>query len=75
MADNSFAWAAKRGLTRTNPVHLVEEAKLVLEEYFDQEEERGTSKELVGEGAVEATGVKTYKVLIVTCAILLEMGA
>ena len=42
MADNSFAWAAARGLVRTNEVHKVEEARLVLEETFENENEKGT---------------------------------
>ena len=53
MADNSFEWASKRGLVRVNAVHKVEEAKLVLEEYFDNAEERGCERELDATGMVE----------------------
>ena len=53
MADNSFQWAAARNLVRTNPVHQCEEAKLVLEEYFENDSERGTTSEFPGEAEVE----------------------
>ena len=56
MADNSFAWAASRGLTRTNPVHKVEEAKLVLEETFASENERGERTEMSGSATIEECG-------------------
>ena len=54
MADNSFIWAASRKLTRVNPVHKVEEAKLVLEEEFAEEREKGEVAELSGTAEVEA---------------------
>eukprot|EP00439_Symbiodinium_sp_Y106_P046348 s2157_g5.t3 len=41
MADNSFAWAAAKGLLRMNEVHKTEEAKLVVEEKFSNKSERG----------------------------------
>ena len=53
MADNSFAWAATKGLLRTNQVHKMEEAKLLVEEKFSNRSERGSLKELTAEGAVE----------------------
>ena len=53
MADNSFAWAAARGLTRVNEVHGVEEAKLVLEETFSSSNEKGSRTEVSGAGHVE----------------------
>ena len=53
MADNSFSWAAERGLTRVNEVHKMEEAKLVLEEFFENETEQGTSREMSGSATVE----------------------
>ena len=54
MADNSFSWAKERNLVRTNPVHRVEEAKLVLEETFAMENERGETRELSTRGELEA---------------------
>ena len=53
MADNSFLWAAARGLTRTNEQHKAEEAKLVLEEYFEDENEKGQSTRMSGQAVVE----------------------
>ena len=54
MADNSFAWAASKGLLRTNEVHKAEEAKLVIEEKFTNRTERGTSRTMAAEAEVEA---------------------
>ena len=59
MADNSFAWAKERNLLRTNPVHKMEEAKLVLEESFSLENETGESRELSGHAEVEAQTMNT----------------
>ena len=53
MADNSFAWAAARGLVRTNEVHKVEEAKLVVEETFENESEKGSKTSFRGEQEIE----------------------
>ncbi|CAE7466428.1 FAM186A [Symbiodinium sp. CCMP2592] len=53
MADNSFAWAATKGLLRTNEVHKTEEAKLVVEEKFSNKSERGSLKELTASGTDE----------------------
>ena len=53
MADNSFSWASKRGLVRTNEVHGMEEAKLVLEEFFENDEEMGSKTRFTAEEAVE----------------------
>ena len=53
MADNSFAWAATKGLLRTNEVHKTEEAKLVVEEKFSNITERGSTKELNSSVLVE----------------------
>ena len=54
MADNSFAWAKDRKLVRVNPVHKVEEAKLILEETFTASNERGERRELSATGEIEA---------------------
>ncbi|CAE7279306.1 FAM186A [Symbiodinium sp. CCMP2592] len=53
MADNSFAWAASKGLLRTNEVHKAEEAKLVIEEKFSNRTERGTSRTMTAEAEDE----------------------
>ena len=53
MADNSFAWAAAKGLLRMNEVHKTEEAKLVVEEKFSNKSERGSLKELTVSGTAE----------------------
>ena len=53
MVENSFQWAAARGLTRVNEVHKCEEARLILEETFSNEHESGSSRELRGDAAIE----------------------
>ena len=45
MADRSFAWAKARGLVRDNTVHGEEEARLVLEDSFANENEKGEMTE------------------------------
>ena len=54
MADNAFEWAAERGLTRKNPVHGEEEAKLVLIDGFAFTEEDGEAFHKEGKMTVEA---------------------
>ena len=39
MCDTAFEYAARHGLTRTNEIHGEQEAKLVLSEGFNWEEE------------------------------------
>ena len=53
MADNSFEWAAARGLVRKNAVHDEDEARLVLEESFGAHNERGESHSVTGNGECE----------------------
>ena len=53
MADNSFEWAAARGLVRKNAVHGEDEARLVLEESFGAHNERGESHSVTGNGECE----------------------
>lgn len=50
MIEKSFSWAKARGLTRDNPVHGEEEARLVLEDGFQHDDERGEMRHLKGEG-------------------------
>lgn len=56
MADNSFAWAEKRGLVRKNAVHGAEEAKLVIEEKFKFSEQTGAEMSAEGSFTVEGQG-------------------
>lgn len=53
MADRSFQWAASRGLTRTNPQHGEEEARLVLDDWFEHKTEEGQLTEMAGTAFVE----------------------
>lgn len=53
MADKSFAWAKARGLARDNTVHGEEEAKLVLEDSFANNNEKGEMTGLRADGLVE----------------------
>ena len=41
MADKSFEWAKARGRLRTNSTHGEEEAKLILEDWFESKNESG----------------------------------
>lgn len=54
MIKNSFEYAKAQGLHRINPVHKEEEAKLVLEESFSQQCERGENRTLECGGTLEA---------------------
>lgn len=51
--DKSFAWAEKKGLLRKNPVHGEDEARLVLEDFFNNFKEQGEMVHAKGEGDVE----------------------
>lgn len=53
MADSSFAWAKARGLTRTNPTHGEEEAKLVLDDWFENKSEKGQITEQTGTAVIQ----------------------
>ena len=53
MIDKSFQWAESRGLVRTNPVHGEDEARLVLEDFFDNKNEKGEMSHAEAQGAVE----------------------
>ena len=53
MADRSFAWAKARGLVRDNTVHGEEEARLVLEDSFANENEKGEMTSQHASGLVE----------------------
>ena len=54
MIDNSFNHARAKGLVRINPVHKEEEARLVLDETFNQEREIGECSAFEASGMVEA---------------------
>ncbi len=60
MIDSSFEWAASRGLTRINPVHKEEEAKLIISEKFGCETEKGERMQLEGQGTCEDRGCFTH---------------
>ena len=53
MIDESFEWAAARGLVRRNPVHKEEEAKLVLKESFSSRNEKGEEYRMMGDAEME----------------------
>ena len=53
MIERSFQWAAERGLTRKNPIHGEDEARLILEDFFSNTNERGESANAVAQGEVE----------------------
>ncbi|CAE7273781.1 unnamed protein product, partial [Symbiodinium sp. KB8] len=53
MVENSWTWAQSRGLVRVNEVHKCEEARLVLEETFEHDLEKGTDREIHAEATLE----------------------
>ena len=53
MIDSAFKWAASHGLTRINPTHSEEEARLVLSETFELCDETGQTMEFSGTMEVE----------------------
>ena len=53
MIERSWKWATERQLVRKNPVHGEEEAKLVLEDFFENSVELGESTRAEAEGAFE----------------------
>ena len=54
MVEKSWRWATARGRIRTNEMHGVEEAKLVLEENFAENTETGEMNHLESNGLFEA---------------------
>lgn len=64
MADNSFEHAKQIGCHRVNKVHGEEEAKLVLEEYFQDQDEAGESRKFEGQGTLEDPWVVNMDSLI-----------
>ena len=53
MINAGFAWATANGLVRKNPVHQEEEAKLVISETFELQDQTGTEISLSGNFEVE----------------------
>ena len=53
MVDNSFAWAAANKKLRRNKVHGEEEARLVLEDWFDSTTEKGEQNTVSASGELE----------------------
>ena len=56
MIEKSFAWAATQGRTRVNEIHGEEEARLILEDYFEDKATKGESLQIEGSGEFEARG-------------------
>ena len=53
MIEKSWQWAKSRSLVRSNAVHGEEEAKLILEDYFHNSNERGELQQVQGQAEVE----------------------
>ena len=54
MIQNSWSYAAAQGLLRRNEVHGEEEARLILEDYFEKKSESGQERRSAGSTLVEA---------------------
>ena len=64
--ENSWTWAQSRGLVRVNEVHKCEEARLVLEETFEHDLEKGTDREIHAEATLEDSSDIKYKTFFLT---------
>ena len=53
MVDKAFVWAEGKGLVRKNAIHGEDEARLVLEDFFGSNNERGEMTHAQAEGEVE----------------------
>lgn len=53
MIDNSWAWARANGQIRIHPVHKKEEARLVLNDWFEDKEEKGEERNLKGKANIK----------------------
>ena len=53
MIEKYFQWAESKGLVRKNPVHGEDEARLVLEDFFANNNERGEMSHAQAQGEVE----------------------
>lgn len=53
MADRAFAWAIARGKTRTNPVHGEDEAKLVIDDWFENATAKGQRTDMTGTATIQ----------------------
>ncbi|CAJ1390316.1 unnamed protein product, partial [Effrenium voratum] len=53
MIQNSWSYAAAQGLLRRNEVHGEEEARLILEDYFEKKSESGQERRSAGSTLVE----------------------
>ena len=53
MIERSWRWAKSRSLVRTNAVHGEEEAKLILEDFFENSNENGELQQVKGQAKVE----------------------
>ena len=74
MIDKSFAWAAARGKTRRNSVHGEEEAKLVLEDWFDSKDQHGQRTAATGRAEVEDMWSCVCEFFTTSYAYLLGLG-
>lgn len=57
MADHAFGWARDRALLRINAIHGEEEAKLVLEDFFEHNQQDGSSLNQTGSFTLQAAMV------------------
>ena len=64
MITNSFNWAAANGKVRTSPVHGEQEARLVLEDWFEGATEKGDSRTLSGTADLEAEDPQKKDIVI-----------
>lgn len=55
MVNNAFQWAFAHGKTRRNAVHGQEEARLVLDDWFEAKNEHGQDSSMTATAEIEDT--------------------
>ena len=53
MLEHTWNWAKEKGHWRKNPIHGEEEVRIVLEDYFDHNNQQGSSMQQSGSFDVE----------------------
>ena len=63
MIDAAWSWAASHGLLRTNEIHKEQEAKLILSDSFELQDETG--QEIALNGTIEAEDLFGIYIIII----------
>lgn len=61
MVDSAWRWATANKKIRRNVVHGKEEARLVLDDWFDNKKETGQNTTMTGTGELEDMAIPKYR--------------